>query len=91
VTIASGQEKTAVAAIRALIGEGNAVSGEAVNIASAQEMSYTEVVGAMFILVPVILLILILTTGSCVEPLLFLLSIGVAVLINIGTNAFWAR
>ncbi len=87
VAIASGSEKTAVSAIRALIGENNAVSGDAVDTAATQEMSYSEVVSAMLVLVPVILLILILTTSSWIEPLLFLASIGAAVLINIGTNA----
>ncbi len=88
VSIENGAEKYTVAAIRALVGDDNAVAGEAVNTASAQEMSYTEVVNALYILVPLILLILVLTTSSWVEPLLFLLSIGVAVLINIGTNVF---
>lgn len=86
VTIQSGMEKDAVAAIQDLIGEDGAISGEAVNTASAQRLSYTEVVGAMLILVPLILLILLLTTSSWIEPLLYLLSIGVAVLINMGTN-----
>jgi uncharacterized protein len=91
VAIQNGTEKETVAAIRALIGDGNAVAGEAVNTASSQEMSYTEVLNAMYILVPVILLILVLTTTSWVEPLLFLMSIGVAVLINIGLNALWGE
>jgi len=91
IAVESGREQEAVAAVRALIGEGNAVSGEAVNTASAQDLSYTEVVKALLILVPLILLILILTTSSWVEPLLFLAAIGVAVLINIGTNAFWGE
>ncbi len=91
VTVESGKEKEAVAAIRALIGEDNQVAGDAVNTASSQEMSYTEVVNAMLVLVPVILLILVLTTTSWLEPLLFLLSIGIAVLLNIGTNIFWGQ
>ncbi|MDD3212295.1 MAG: MMPL family transporter [Eubacteriales bacterium] len=91
VTVENGKEKDTVAAIRALIGDSNAVSGEAVNTAASQEMSYTEVINAMLVLLPIILLILILTTSSWVEPLLFLIAIGVAVFINMGTNLFWGE
>jgi predicted RND superfamily exporter protein len=89
VTIESGKEKDTVLKIRTLIGERNAIAGDAVNTASAQEMSSSEVLNATAILLPVILLILLLTTSSWIEPLLFLVSIGVAVLINMGTNAFF--
>jgi len=90
-TIKSGEERPAVAAIRAIIGEDNAVAGDAVNAAATQEMSSSEVVKAMAILVPVIILILLLTTTSWLEPLLFLSAIGVAVLINMGTNLFFGE
>jgi len=88
VTIRSGMEKTAVAAIRNLIGDQNAISGDAVNTATAQALTVSEVIKAMEILVPVILLILVLTTSSWLEPLLFMLVVGVAVVINMGLNAF---
>ena len=39
--------------------------------------------------VPVIILILVLTTTSWIAPALFLITIGVAVLINMGTNIFF--
>lgn len=91
VTIASGQEKDAVAAIRSLIGDGNAVAGDAVNIAETQAMSVTEVVKAMEILIPIVIGILLLSTTSWLEPLLFLISIGVAVLVNMGTNVFFGQ
>jgi len=89
ITIKSGAEKEAVAAVRSIIGEGNSVAGNAVDIAAAQELSASESTKAMIILVPIILLILIIYTTSWLEPLLFLLSIGVAVLINMGTNVFF--
>jgi Predicted exporters of the RND superfamily len=91
ITIASGQEKDAVAAIRSLIGDGNAVAGDAVNIAESQAMSVTEVVKAMEILIPIVIGILLVSTTSWLEPLLFLISIGVAVLINMGTNVFFGQ
>jgi predicted RND superfamily exporter protein len=89
--IESGKEKTTVAALRELVGEHNAVAGDAANSAETQAMSVSEVLNAMAILVPVILLILTLSTTSWVEPLLFVAAIGVAVLINMGTNLFFGE
>ena len=91
ITIESGVENTTVAAIRKAIGDDNAVAGDAVNTAATQEMSSSEVVKAMAILVPVIIIILLLSTTSWLEPLLFLAAIGVAVLINMGTNIFFGE
>jgi predicted RND superfamily exporter protein len=45
----------------------------------------------MAILIPVVLLILTLSTTSWLEPLLFLVSIGIAVFINMGTNVFFGE
>lgn len=87
--IESGKEESTVAAIREIIGDKNAVSGYAVNTATSQEMSTSEVRNAMLILMPVIIIILILATTSWLEPLLYLLTIGIAVVINMGTNAFF--
>ncbi|HOV69067.1 MAG TPA: MMPL family transporter [Clostridia bacterium] len=85
-TIESGKEEDAVDKIYELIGDDNAAAGEAVNIAKTQEMSVSEVLNAMAILLPIIIIILIISTTSWIEPLLFLLSIGIAVIINMGTN-----
>lgn len=87
VAIASGKESSALEAILKLIGEDNAAAGDAVNAATMQSMAVDEVIGAMKFLVPIILIILILSTTSWLEPLLFLITIGVAVLINMGTMA----
>ena len=89
VSVEGGIESSAIHEIRATIGEGGAVAGDAANISTIQEMAVTEVVNAMVILVPVVLLILALTTTSWLEPLLFVCSIGIAVLINMGTSAFF--
>ncbi len=91
IVIENGKEESTVAAIREVIGDGNAAAGHAVDIAASQEMSASEVRNAMLILVPVIVIILILSTASWIEPLLYLLTIGVAVFINMGTNAFFPQ
>ena len=87
-TVSPGAEAETVEALYRLAGSDGALSGEAVTIASAQEMAQSETLRAMLILVPLILLILLLFTSSWIEPLFFLLAIGVAVLINLGTNLF---
>lgn len=88
ITIESGMEESTVNSIYSIIGDTNAIEGDAVNTAASQEMSSTEVTKAMAILLPVIIIILILTTTSWFEPILFLLSIGIAVVINMGLNVF---
>lgn len=90
-SIESGKEKSTVRAIYDLIGEKNAAAGEAVTTAETQAMSVSEVVNAMAILLPVIIIILILSTSSWIEPLLFLLTIGVAIIINMGTNIIFGE
>jgi len=88
ISIAKGKEKDACEDIYKLIGEENAIAGEAVDLVGIRDEAETTVVRAFLILLPIIILILLLTTSSWLEPLLFLLSIGVAVIINMGTSIF---
>lgn len=90
-SIDSGKELSAVKTIYKLIGDNNAATGEAVNAAESQSMSVSEVLNAMAILVPIIIIILIISTTSWIEPLLFLSSIGVAIAINMGTNIIFGE
>lgn len=87
-TVESGAEVKAVDDIYELIGEENATSGEAVNTATSQNMAGTESFYAAALLIPIIIIILVLSTNSWVEPVFFLVAIGVSVLINLGTNIF---
>lgn len=91
ISIESGKEKNTVKSIYELIGEKNAASGEAINTAESQSMSVSEVVKAMAILLPIIVIILIISTNSWIEPVLFLSSIGVAIIINMGTNIIFGE
>ncbi|MDK2808255.1 MAG: uncharacterized protein PWP24_990 [Clostridiales bacterium] len=86
VTIQEGQEKQTCQAILDLIGDDNALAGDAPDLVSAQGAAVSEVLKAMAILLPIILIILFLSTTSWLEPLLFLFAIGVSILINMGTN-----
>lgn len=91
VAVQTDREVEATDAIDKLIGESNALAGDAMNTATMQKMAVSETINAICILLPVIILILILATTSWLEPLLYLLTIGVAVLINMGTNAFFPQ
>lgn len=91
VTIDEGRESEAVAAIYEITGEDGAISGNAASTASMQNLVVSEVIGAALVLVPIIIILLILTTTSWISPILFLLTIGAAVLINMGTNVFYGE
>ncbi|WP_281974987.1 efflux RND transporter permease subunit [Halobacillus litoralis] len=86
--IEEGYEVEATDQIYKLIGEENAIAGEAVNTATSQKMAGSESMYAGALLVPIIILILVLSTNSWMEPVFFLTAIGVSVLINLGTNIF---
>ncbi|MUK90310.1 MMPL family transporter [Ornithinibacillus sp. L9] len=87
-SIREGDEVEITDAIYDLIGEDNAMSGEALDTATQQKMAFTETMYAAALLIPIIVIILILSTNSWVEPIFFLTAIGVSVLINLGTNIF---
>lgn len=89
VTIKEGMEREATDAIYSIIGEDNSLTGDAVNIATSQKLVVSEVLKASAILVPIILFILIISTGSWLEPFLFIGSIGISVLINMGSNVIF--
>lgn len=86
--IADGEEVRITDEIYEIIGEENALAGEAMDTATQQKMAFTETMYATALLVPIIIIILILSTTSWVEPLFFLMAIGISVLINLGTNIF---
>ena len=67
-------------------GEESAVRGELVSLALAQRSTQEEVARITVIAVPIALLILVIATHSWLEPFLFLIVLGVAVLLNMGTN-----
>jgi uncharacterized protein len=91
VTVADGYEKSAVKAIYQIIGDENALSGNAADIATMQSMAARETSRAFLILIPVIIMILVISTSSWIEPFLFLLAIGISILINMGTNLIFGE
>ncbi|MBR1763250.1 MAG: MMPL family transporter [Eubacterium sp.] len=89
IAIESGKEAEVVDEIRKIIGAGNCLSGDAVDSAQSQSMSETESLKSMAILVPMLIIILIISTNHWLEPILYLAAIGISVLINMGTNIFF--
>ncbi len=86
VTVDEKKQDSVIPAVREIIGEENCMSGTAVISVLAPVNTSVEVQQIMFLAVPIIFLILILTTNSWFEPVLFMITIGVAILINRGTN-----
>ena len=88
VSIKSGSEQKAVNAIYDLIGEDNSVIGSAVEQANAQNIALSQSIRAIILIAPLIIIILILSTTSWIEPFIYLTTIGIAVVINLGLNIF---
>lgn len=91
ITIADGEYVAAVNAIRALVGENAAMSGDAVSTAVATQGTISEIQRIAVVAVAFVLAVLFLTTTSWLEPLLVLAGLGVAILINMGSNLIFGE
>lgn len=69
-TIREGDEVAVTDEIYELIGEENAMAGEALDTATQQKMAFSETMFAAALLIPTIIIILILSTNSWAEPIL---------------------
>lgn len=87
------EEKTvqAVMAVRELIGDGNAMTGSAVSTAEATVRTVDEVNRIAMFAVLFVIFVLTLTTTSWFEPVIVMLGLGVAILINSGTNLIFGE
>ena len=93
VTVSSDETKkaAAVAAVREIIGDDNAMSGTAVTDVLSPVHTSQEIQKIMLIALPIIFIILLLTTNSWFEPVLFMITIGVAIMLNRGTNLIFGE
>ncbi|MCK5759479.1 MAG: MMPL family transporter, partial [Clostridiales bacterium] len=66
-------------------------TGPAVSSNSFMSRTFKELPIYMIVAVVLILLILIFSTESWIEPLIFMAAIGIAIIINMGTNIFISR
>lgn len=93
VTVSSDdtEKKAAVDAIREIIGDDNAMSGTAVTDVLSPVHTSQEIQKIMLIALPIVFIILLLTTTSWFEPVLFMITIGVAIMLNRGTNLIFGE
>ena len=91
ITIDEEYRITATEDIRALIGEENAVTGSAISTADATTNTVSEILKITVIAVAFVLLVLLLTTNSWIEPFVVLVGLGVAIILNNGSNLIFGE
>ena len=91
VTIEDGKQVEAVDAIRAIIGEDNALTGDAVSTAVATTGTVSEITKIAAFAILFVFVMLIITTNSWAEPVLVMIGLGVAVMINSGSNLIFGE
>ena len=93
ITVADDEtlKKKAVNEIRNIIGDDNAMSGTAVTDVLAPTHTSQEIQKIMVFVLPVVFIVLLLTTNSWFEPVLFMITIGVAIMLNRGTNLIFGE
>ncbi|WP_297636010.1 MMPL family transporter [uncultured Clostridium sp.] len=91
ITISEENNIETINKIKEITGNENAIAGSAVDMAVATESTTKEITKIILIAVPFTLLILILTTTSWFEPIVILISIGIAIIINAGTNLIFGE
>ena len=91
VTIEEDKRIEAVAGIEDLVGEDNAIAGSAVATADATTNTVSEIQTITVIAVLFVLIVLLATTNYWLEPLVILIGLGVAIIINDGTNLMFGE
>lgn len=81
-------ELKAIAEIKNLLGEGRFMSGLSVIVDDTRELAQTQAPLYIAIAVAFALLVMSVLMESWFQPLIILLSLGIAVLYNMGTNIF---
>lgn len=91
VTIASDKRISAVSEIRNIIGDNNEMTGSAVSTSVATESTVKEISKIAGFAVLFAIFVLVLTTTSWVEPLIIMAGLGIAVVINAGSNVIFGE
>lgn len=91
VTIEEDRRIEAVSSIRELIGEDNAMTGSAVSTAISTTETVLEINKISISTVLFVLVVLVMTTNSWMEPLIVLIGLGLAIVINNGTNLIFGE
>ena len=91
VTIDKKKRVDAVNDIRKIIGDDNAMTGSAVSTAAATTSTVKEIGRIAVIAVLFVILVLILTTDSWFEPVIVMVGLGVAIILNAGSNLIFGE
>lgn len=91
VTIDKDDRIEAVSEIRNVIGNDNAMSGDAVSTAIATTGTISEIHMITLFAITVVLLVLLITTTSWLEPVIVLTGLGIAIIINSGSNLIFGE
>ena len=91
VTIEEDRRIEAVSSIREIIGEDNAMTGSAVSTAISTTETVLEINKISIFTVLFVLVVLVMTTNSWMEPLIVLIGLGLAIVINNGTNLIFGE
>ena len=91
VTIDKDKRTEAVSDIRKIIGDDNAMTGSAVSTAAATVSTVNEISKISVIAILFVILVLILTTDSWFEPVIVMVGLGVAIMINAGSNLIFGE
>lgn len=91
ITLDNEKATSAVNELAKIAGEDAAMSGLSVSSTFSKGTLSSDIVKIFLIAIPFILAILFLTTGSWFEPFLLMFTIGVAIVINMGTNIIFGE
>ena len=83
--------RAAITQIKKLLGDGALIAGNAVDAYAIVNSISGNIMTGVLIALAIALLILFLTTNSLFEVILFLFNIGVAILLNMGTNIIFGE
>lgn len=89
--VEDGASSEALKQIRQIIGEENRMAGDIVQTDETRTRAVQDIAKMMVLAVPIIFFILLFATSSYFEPVLFLLTIGVAILLGKGTDLIFGQ
>lgn len=91
VTIEADKRISAVNSIRDLIGDDNAMTGSAVSTATATQSTIKEISKIAVFAILFVVIVLAITTSSWIEPIIVMIGLGIAVIINAGSNLIFGE
>lgn len=83
---------TSIAQIKGILSDYEIhLRGEVLANEQTRSVAKNEVIKIMYVIVPMILVVLILASHAWIEPILILITLGIAVLFNISTNGIFTN